>query len=238
MSSVSRWLFVAVATSALASVACNPSPTSPEAAETDYGRSCGPEAKIEDGEDNNNQVIVQDGRSGYIYTYVDGTGSTISPAGGGVFSMTEGGANNTSYAMRMAGETSGAAIVYAGMGLNFTDPKDAYDASKYSGVSFFAKRGLKTTSKVRMKFPDINTDPDGGQCAACYNDFGTDVRLGEEWQRYIYKLTAVRQEPNWGSPRPGSVETSGLFAMQFQVKDQGTVFDVWVDEINFTGCGG
>ena len=44
------------------------------------GKACPPEGKIDDAEDSNNQVLVQDGRSGYICTYVDPEGSTIDPA--------------------------------------------------------------------------------------------------------------------------------------------------------------
>jgi hypothetical protein len=63
-------------------VACSPPINSPEMAQTEEGAPCGPEAMIEDGEDNNNQVIVQDGRAGYIYTYADPEGTTISPKAG------------------------------------------------------------------------------------------------------------------------------------------------------------
>ena len=43
---------------------------------------CGPEGMIDDLEDNNNQVMVKDGRSGYWYTFVDEAGSTIEPTAG------------------------------------------------------------------------------------------------------------------------------------------------------------
>src|SRR5690242_11699825 len=83
----------------LALGACRVNPTSPDLANSPEGKACPPEATIEDGEDGNNQVIVQDGRSGYIYTYSDPEGSTVEPAGGGVFNMTPGGANGSQYAL-------------------------------------------------------------------------------------------------------------------------------------------
>ena len=60
----------------VAGTGCRVNPTSPDMENSSEGKACPPEAKIEDGEDNNNQVIVQDGRSGYIYTYADPEGTT------------------------------------------------------------------------------------------------------------------------------------------------------------------
>lgn len=219
--------------------ACSPPVNSPDMAKTEAGAACGPEALIEDGEDNNNQVIVQDGRAGYIYTYMDPEGTTISPKAGsegGIFEMTSGGFNSA-YAMRMSGTVANAKIVYAGMGLNFTDPKDLYDATKYKGISFYAKKGPGATNTVRVKIPDVNTDPDGGTCGNCYNDFGMDIKLTEEWQQFIIPFDRLKQEPGWGSPRPAGVATDKMFALQFQVKKPGA-YDVWVDDMAFTGCSG
>lgn len=220
-------------------LACSPPINSPEMANTEDGAPCGPQALIEDGEDNNNQVIVQDGRAGYIYTYMDPEGTTISPKAGsegGIFEMSPGGFNSA-YAMRMHGTVANAKIVYAGMGLNMTDPKDTYDATRYKGISFYAKRGPGATNTVRVKLPDVNTDPDGGTCGNCYNDFGLDIKLTDEWQQYTIPFSKLKQEQGWGSPRPGSVAVDRLFALQFQVKKPGP-YDVWVDNMAFTGCAG
>jgi endoglucanase len=227
---------------ALACFGCGPAINDAKAmAQTPEGAPCGPDALIEDGEDNNNQVIVHDGRAGYIYTYMDPEGTTITPkagSDGGVFSMTAGGVNGSGYAMRMSGQMASAKVVYAGMGLNLTDPKDTYDATRYKGVSFYAKRGPGTTRKVRVKIPDVNTDPDGGLCGNCYNDFGLIIKLEEEWQQYVVPFSKLRQESGWGSPRPGSVAVDKMFAIQWQVKDPGVQYDIWVDDVAFTGCSG
>lgn len=220
----------------LALGACRVNPTSPDLANSPEGKACPPEAMIEDGEDANNQVIVQDGRSGYIYTYSDPEGSTVEPAGGGVFSMTPGGANGSQYALHMGGQLGSASVVYAAMGLNFVDPKGTYDASKYKGISFFAKKGPGSVSKVRVKVSDKNTDPDGGVCGACSNDFGMVLSLSEQWQKFIVPFGALRQESGWGNPRPRSVAPEAVFAIQFAVNEKGKAFDVWVDDLAFTGC--
>jgi endoglucanase len=216
--------------------ACRVNPTSPDLVNSPEGKACPPEANIEDGEDNNNQVLVQDGRNGYIYTYADTQGSTVEPAGGGVFTMTPGGANGSQYALHMSGQLASASVVYAAMGLNFVDPKGTYDASKYQGISFFAKKGPGSVSKVRVKVSDKNTDPDGGVCGACSNDFGMMLSLSEQWQKFIVPFGALRQESGWGNPRPRSLSPEAVFAVQFAVNEKGKAFDVWVDDLAFTGC--
>ncbi len=230
MKTIACVLLLALAT------ACRVNPTSPDMESTEAGKACPPDAKIEDGEDSNNQLLVQDGRSGYIYTYSDPEGTTIDPAAGGQFNMTAGGANGSQSALRMSGQLGSASLVYAALGMNFTDPKGPYDASKYQGISFYAKKGPGTTSKLRIKLPDKNTDPDGGVCGACANDFGMQLSLSEEWQKFIVPFSALRQESGWGNPRPRSVASEAIFAVQFQVNEKGRPFDVWLDDLAFTGC--
>jgi endoglucanase len=220
--------------------ACSPPINSPDMEKTVEGAPCGPDALIEDAEDGNNQVIVHDGRAGYIYTFKDTEGTTITPKAGsdqGVFEATPGGVNGSKNAMRMSGTVANAQIVFAGMGLNLTDPKDTYDATRYKGVSFYAKRGPTGMRKVRFKVPDANTDPDGRQCTACYNDFGLEIKLSTEWEKFTIPFDKLKQESGWGSPRPGGVAVDKIFAIQWQVKSAGE-YDVWVDDVAFTGCEG
>jgi hypothetical protein len=220
----------------LLSVGCRVNPTSPDNEKTSDGKPCPAEGKIEDAEDNNNQILVQDGRAGYVYTYVDPSGSTIDPPGGAVFTMSPGGANGSQFALRIHGDLAKGEPIYAALGMNFADPRGPYDLSKYKGVSFFAKKGPGTSSKVRIKFPDKNTDPDGGVCGHCANDFGMDLTLSEEWQKYTVPFSALRQQAGWGNPRPRGLDTSAVYALQFQVSEKGKKFDVTIDDIAFTGC--
>ena len=92
--------------------------------------------------------------------------------------MSEGG-NGSKYAVNYKGKLAAASVVYAGMGLNFRDPKEVFDASKYAGITFFAKRAAGATGKVFVKLPDVNTDPDGAVCSACYNDFEVELTIGD-----------------------------------------------------------
>jgi endoglucanase len=236
-----KWLSALAAAAALGAIACGPPPTSKEIEQTAEGSACPSSALIDNGEDNNNQVMVQDGRSGYWYTYVDHEGTTIDPPAGetgATFTFSPGGVNGSAYAARMSGSVAKASIVYAGMGLNLTDPKGAYDGSKYGGVSFWAKRGPNSTNKIRYKMPDVATDPEGQVCSACFNDFGMDLRLTEEWTKYVLLFNKMKQERGWGSPHPGGIASDKLFGIQFQVNDKGQPYDIWIDDLGFTGCGG
>lgn len=217
-------------------------PTSPSTAQSAEGAACNtPSALIDDAEDNNNQTFVIEGRGGYWYTFVDEMGSEVWPtagAHGGTFEMSPGGADGSAYAARFTGVIAGATggNLYSGMGMNFLDPKGPYDASQYGGISFWAKKGPGSTGKVRLKIPDTNTEPDGGVCSECFNDFGMDLTLTEEWQLFTVPFYAVKQEKNWGKPRKSSINSSGIFGVQFQVKEPGQPYDIWVDQIRFTGC--
>src|SRR5499427_1241408 len=151
-------------------------------------KDCGPEGLLDDGEDGNNQNLPVGGRGGYWYTFKDKGTTTVDPTAGeegGTFAMSDGG-HSSQYAARYHGKIGTGAIVFSGMGMNFVDPKEVYDASKYAGISFWAKRGDASVGKVRLKIPDANTDPQGGVCSECFNDFGADMNFTPEWKQYAF----------------------------------------------------
>jgi len=214
--------------------------TSEDTKNSPEGKACpATEGMISDGEANNNQVNTIKGRGGYWYTFVDTNGSTITPTAGsqgGTFAMSPGGANGTKYAAHMSGQVGGGDTVYAGMAFNFVDPKGTYDATAYKGISFWAKIGPGSTPNVRLKVPDTNTDPEGKVCKECFNDFGMDLHLTEQWTQYVVPYMAMTQLKGWGSPHTPGVDSSQIYGVQWQVNDKGAPYDVWVDEIQFTGC--
>ena len=123
-------------------------PSTPGAAIGNTGfKECGAEGLIDDGEDGNNQNLPDDNRGGYWYTFRDKKGTTIEPVAGedgGTFAMSEGG-HGSQFAARFHGKIGTGAPLFAGMGMNFVDPKAPYDASKYAGISFWAKKGENST---------------------------------------------------------------------------------------------
>ena len=216
--------------------------TGAESKNSAEGRSCPKEeGLIADGENNSNQIADIKNRGGYWYTFSDELGTKVVPETGkhgGTFQMSPGGASGSKFAAHMSGTIGSGGNVQAGMGLNFVDPKGQYNASKYKGVSFWAKKGPGSAAEVRLKVPDIATDPEGKVCKECYNDFGVDLTLTEEWTQYTIPFTSMKQLKGWGSPHTDGIDPSTLYGMQWQVQVPGAAFDIWVDEIEFTGCGG
>ena len=110
-------------------------------------KECAAEGLIDDGEDGNNQNLPNDNRGGYWYTFRDKKGTTIEPVAGedgGTFAMSEGG-HGSQFAARYHGKVGTGAPLFAGMGMNFVDPKAPYDSSKYAGISFWAKKAENST---------------------------------------------------------------------------------------------
>jgi endoglucanase len=220
-------------------------PAAPETQELPEGRACPPGmAMIGDGESANKTSFLE-GRGGWWYTYVDYEkqgGSEVWPTAGilgGTFEMSEGGANGTKYAARMKGTIGGGELVFAGMGAGLLDPPGPYDASKYGGISFWAKKGPGSTAKVRLKVPDKQTKPEGGMCkgGGCNNDFGLDLVLTDKWVKYTVPFRIMKQVKGWGDLYSGGIDSKSIYEIQFQVDDRMTpTFDIWVDEIQFTGC--
>jgi hypothetical protein len=204
------------------------------------GNPCEARALIDDVEDADDQVALKEGRKGYWYTYKDETGSSEIHPREDKFVAESGGVKGSSYAMRMHGKL-GQGEVYAGMGFSFADGEGVpYDASRYTGLSFLAKRSPKSVAMVRLKAPDGNTDPAGKTCTECYNDFGVAFELTEEWTRYTVRFDQLKQEQGWGEPRPPAPATDRLFGLQWQVTTPNGEFDVWLDDVRFEGgaCGG
>jgi len=197
--------------------------------------SCERQATIEDAEDRNDQILVRGGRGGYIYTYIDKAGSSIEPTESS-FRMERGGAQGSKYAIRIHGKLAPSGETYAGVGLDFRNPRRPYNASKYKGVAFAARVAPGSTTHVRFKMPDVNTDQDAKVCTECFNDFGIGVELSEEWTRYEVPFAELKQESGWGNPRPPSVTAEKLMSLQWQVSAPGSSFDIWIDDITFTGC--
>ncbi len=243
MKQLAEWCTFLVAVSA-AAAGCGPKqdgggPPPPQIAtqkSADVVGRCGPEGLIDDCEDGNNQILKQDTRAGYWYSAVDTEGSTIEPPAGSAFPMTRGGAKGSGYAAHIKGKIAFSAKPFAVLGFNFVDPKDVYDASKYAGFSFYAKRGAGSFPKVRLKIPDVDTDPQGNVCKACFNDFGMDLELSEDWVEYVVTWGDTHQMPDWGDPRPPAIQPSKLYSVQWQVNTRSKEYDLWVDDIAFLGC--
>jgi len=198
------------------------------------GDPCARRAQIEDGEDGDDQVLTRGGRGGYLYTFADEKGSSISPQGDDVKPV-PGGADS-GYALHMKGHLTDNEEAYAGIGFSFKEPKKAYDATQWRGVSFVARRGEHSVGNLRVKLPDANTDPDGKVCTDCFNDFGISFQVGPEWTRYEVAFDDLKQEADWGKPRPDKLDPAHLYGLQWQVSARNVDYDFWIDDVAFLGC--
>lgn len=213
-------------------------PSEPAAAPVqEQAGSCEELAAIEDADDGDSQILPRGGRGGYVYTYVDKAGSRITPSTAG-FQPTAGGPTGEGHALRFSGTLADGEEAYAGVGFGFVEPEGPYDASRFTGISFVARRAPGTVAAARVKLPDANTKESAGRCTECFNDFGIDFRLTEQWTRYVVSFADLKQEHGWGDPRPATVEAGLLYGIQFQVATPGEDFDVWIDDITFVGCDG
>jgi endoglucanase len=199
------------------------------AAKSDKLKRC-PDGLVDDLEDGDSQIAKKEGREGYWFAFVDTEGSTISPKDN--FVPEPRGANGSKLAARMRGKIapSGKSL-YAGMGFAFRNPKGKYDASKYKGISFWAKG----PGKIRFKTPDVNTAPEGDKCSDCYNDFGVELMLSAEWTRYTIPFDRLAQQTGWGDQMP-EVAKNALFAVQWQFSTPGAEYDISIDDIKLVGC--
>ena len=195
---------------------------------------------IDDMEDNDGSILGVNGRVGAWYTYNDATASAMQvPKQGDPFTMTAGGRDGTGYAANTRG--SGFTLWGAGYGFNLKDPgdgdggsnKSTYDASAYSGITFWAKAGATSDKALRVNVSNKETDPAGGICAPmdkCSDHFGSPVTLTAEWAKYTLPFAKMAQS-GWGQS-VAKFDITTLYAVQFQVT-KNTTFDISIDEVGF-----
>ena len=189
-----------------------------------------PDGLIDDMEDGDNQIAKRAGRDGYWYSSRDPWGSSVEPYP--KFTMSRADRPGGSFSARLKGRIANTGeSLYAGMGFSFTDPRTPYNASSAKGIRFWAKG----PGRVRLKLPDANTTPEGDRCKDCYNDFGVDLYLQDQWVRYTVPFESMSQQPGWGDRTP-KLSSGELFAVEWQVNKPGAEFDIWIDDVEFVGC--
>jgi hypothetical protein len=194
------------------------------------GMQPGPDGLFDDLEDNNSQVALVDGRSGYWWQAHAPHASFSAP--GPEFRVSDGGPTGSKKTAHVAGKTDVADIWGASLGANFLGG-GFYDMSKYAGISF----KIKGTAKgfVRFKIHDISTHPDGGVCKECWNAFGKTIELTGDWQTLELPFAELTQQMGWGSPHPPQLNTTKVKHLEWSV-DQGIDFDFSVDDIKLLVC--
>ncbi|MDC0677680.1 carbohydrate binding domain-containing protein [Sorangium atrum] len=207
------------------------------------GSGAGPQTieMIDDMEDNDNAILAKGGRVGYWYTFNDGSeGATQTPppdpegTGEEPFTMTalEPARSQSTYAARSWGE--GFETWGAGFGFDLNSPegaKAAYDASAYTGITFWAKLGPGSGTSVTVLISDPGTDPTGGSCSEC-DAWQKSLAVTEEWQQFTIPFADLKQG-GWGDPAgTDQIDATKLYAIQFQI-GIAPKFDLYIDDLGF-----
>ena len=50
------------------------------------------------------------------------------------------------------------------------------------------------------------------------------------------QVDSTSQLAGWGAPHPASLDATKIYGVQWQVNSPGASYDVWVDDVQFTGC--
>jgi len=195
---------------------------------------------LDDMEDGNATILGRDGRIGDWYTFHDATAGTLNPDMGAkpVMEPIVGGRCGASTkAMRVTG--SGFTDYGAGFGftLKYVGKETPYDATRFSGITFWARVGETSVTQIQLGIGDQWSRPDGGHCTieagpmTCYDNFGSLLTFTPTWQRYTLRFGQTQQR-NFGLPR-AALDTTALMAVEFGIPPGAPVFDIWVDDIAF-----
>ncbi|CAN95656.1 Hypothetical protein predicted by Glimmer/Critica [Sorangium cellulosum So ce56] len=208
------------------------------------GAGAGPQTieMIDDMEDNDNAILAKGGRVGYWYTFNDGSaGAKQTPppdpdgTGEEPFTMTAlaPARGQSTYAARSWGE--GFETWGAGFGFELNSPegaKTAYDASAYTGITFWAKIGAGSATSASVMISDPGTDPAGGSCSDECDKWQKSLTLTEEWQQFTIPFAELKQG-GWGDPAgTDQIDATKLYAIQFQV-GIAPKFDLYIDDLGF-----
>jgi len=190
---------------------------------------------IDDLEDGDNAILAKGSRTGYWYTYNDGTGMqkpAPDPTGAVPFLPTAGG-----HSPMFAAETSGSGSTAWGAGLGFdlnnTSKKSCvYDASAYAGIKFWAKGNSAIRAMIKIPATTQPTSDSGactGAAGMCEDHFGIDAKLTTDWAQYDLAFATLKQG-GWGLAT--TFDKAQLIALQFQVA-KGATFDFSIDDLTF-----
>ena len=197
---------------------------------------------IDDLEDGDNAIEMIGQRIGYWYTYNDGTGTqTPAPDPSGVipFKPTAGG-----HSPLFSAETNGTAFTTwgAGMGFDFNNTAKkscVYNASAYSGITFWAKGNVALKAMVKIPATTQSTSDSGtctmigppNMCEDHYTLTPTPA-LTTAWTQYTitFASAATFAQAGWGVKVP--FDKSNIIAMQFQI-NMGVAFDFAIDDVAF-----
>lgn len=191
---------------------------------------------IDDLEDGDNVITTAGSRVGYWYTYNDGTATQV-PDPKALFKPT---APGSTLSAKFAAATSGPAFTTygAGMGFDFNNvmmKPCPYDATAYSGITFYAKSNgtAGLAIKAMVKTAATTASSSGGTCTAmCDDHFALKSTLTTAWAKYTITFSAATFAQE-GFGTKAAFDKTKVLGMQFQVAKD-LKFDFSIDDITFT----
>ena len=190
-------------------------------------RALGNAPLIDDFEDGDARIAPIERRAGFWSASNDNTG-TQQPALRSPFPMTRipGGRGASHFALHVSGGrfSKWGALLSAEL-----TARRCYDASAYSGITFWA-RGHGSFNVV-VQMTQIAPEEFGGSCTHdCFDAHRATITLSNKWQEQHVTWAELKQR-GYGQVVP--FDPRSLLALQFTVAPEQTPFDFWVDDVRF-----
>jgi hypothetical protein len=211
--------------------------------------------KIDDFEDGNGDIYgtsaafcvsgSQGQRSGFWYTFNDGSNDTQIPAPNAITGVLpqSGACHGGSWCMDTVATTGYTS--YAGLGLDLNDIRGsskscAYNAGAYTGVSFWIRGAgvvrlqVPTTATMLASASAVGTCVQGtsGAGSQCDDYYGYDLTLTGDWQEFTLPFTQLAQADWSGTQVVAPFDATQLLGLQFVV-NSGLPFAFSIDDLSF-----
>jgi len=176
---------------------------------------------------------------GIFWASTDGTGTSNITDANHDWLAASPGRQGSNHALHITGEdfTEWGAGVNTSLAFNRDGRKNClYDASEFSGVSFWARGEVSSASSnmlFRLQMPAIIPNTSGGSCDpevnSCWDGHTTAVEIEECWQQYVIPFEELEQA-GWGP----AVEFDAQFLRSAEwTFPSGVDFDVYIDDVAF-----
>jgi hypothetical protein len=198
---------------------------------------CAPDLDISAGDfiddfEDGNLILSAGDRVGNWYPYGDSSGTVTADARAperGVHS--DFGAHTTGTGFTGWGSGFGVDLNNAG-GQQST--KEVYDASAFTGITFWAR--AEAPMSVTVVFPNGDTDAAGDICntvtdGVCDHHWFSAVSVSTTWQRFVVPFSSATLEAG-GNPAPSTFDVSRLVSVQFRMLS-GLTYELWIDDVAF-----
>lgn len=191
-----------------------------------------------DGFEDGDLILEQSaGRGGVWYLFDDGSVGMTGPSPLAPTQLEDAPPSLGDYALHVT--ATGFTGWGSGLGVDFKAGKKPYDASKLSGVRFWARVSEGANTRHRLQLVDATTDALGGKCnpaldapvgEKCDDHFGKNFTFTTSWALYVVSFDELSQI-GWGKAAP-ALDKATLYGLQLTAKPKLTV-DVWLDQIEF-----